>query len=403
MTQQIDAIYRRESRRVLATLIRVLGDFDLAEEALHEAFFVALQRWPEDGVPDNPRAWLVSTGRFKAIDRLRRQSRFTPLLEEQAEALEAAPWSDEDVEDDRLRLMFTCCHPALAADAQVALTLREICDLSTEAIAHAFLATPTTIAQRIVRAKGKIREAKIPYQVPSRAELPERLDSVLRVIYLVFNEGYSASAGADLTREDLTLEAIRLGRLLLELLPEPEVMGLLALMVLHESRRSARTSASGELVLLETQDRTLWNAALIAEGCALVEQALTTRRFGPYCLQAAIAAVHAEAPSAGETDWRQIVGLYDVLLRSVPSPVIELNRAVAVAMEQGPLAGLVLVDNLLQRGELQDYHLAHSARGEFCRQLGRFDEARSAYEKALSLTQQAPEKRFITRRLAELK
>ncbi|RZI22768.1 RNA polymerase sigma factor [Pseudomonas sp. 770NI] len=403
MTQQIDAIYRRESRRVLATLIRVLGDFDLAEEALHEAFFVALQRWPEDGVPDNPRAWLVSTGRFKAIDRLRRQSRFTPLLEEQAEALEAAPWSDEDVEDDRLRLMFTCCHPALAADAQVALTLREICDLSTEAIAHAFLATPTTIAQRIVRAKGKIREARIPYQVPSRAELPERLDSVLRVIYLVFNEGYSASAGADLTREDLTLEAIRLGRLLLELLPEPEVMGLLALMVLHESRRPARTSASGELVLLEAQDRTLWNAALIAEGCALVEQALTTRRFGPYCLQAAIAAVHAEAPSAGETDWRQIVGLYDVLLRAVPSPVIELNRAVAVAMEQGPLAGLALVDNLLQRGELQDYHLAHSARGEFCRQLGRFDEARSAYEKALSLTQQAPEKRFITRRLAELK
>ena len=402
MTAQIDAIYRSESRRVLATLIRVLGDFDLAEEALHEAFFVAVQRWPEDGVPDNPRAWLVSTGRFKAIDRLRRQSRFTPLLEEQADALEAAPWSEEDVEDDRLRLMFTCCHPALAADAQVALTLREICDLSTEAIAHAFLATPTAIAQRIVRAKGKIREAKIPYQVPSRAELPERLDSVLRVIYLVFNEGYSASAGADLTREDLTLEAIRLGRLLLELLPEPEVMGLLALMLLHESRRPARTSASGELVLLDAQDRTLWDSALIAEGCALVEQALTTRRFGPYCLQAAIAAVHAEAPSAGQTDWRQIVGLYDVLLRVVPSPVIELNRAVAVAMEQGPLAGLALVDDLLQRGELQDYHLAHSARGEFCRQLGRFDEARSAYEKALALTQQAPEKRFITGRLAEL-
>ncbi len=402
MTAQIDAIYRSESRRVLATLIRVLGDFDLAEEALHEAFFVAVQRWPEDGVPDNPRAWLVSTGRFKAIDRLRRQSRFTPLLEEQADALEAAPWSEEDVEDDRLRLMFTCCHPALAADAQVALTLREICDLSTEAIAHAFLATPTAIAQRIVRAKGKIREAKIPYQVPSRAELPERLDSVLRVIYLVFNEGYSASAGADLTREDLTLEAIRLGRLLLELLPEPEVMGLLALMLLHESRRPARTSASGELVLLDAQDRTLWDSALIAEGCALVEQALTTRRFGPYCLQAAIAAVHAEAPNAGQTDWRQIVGLYDVLLRAVPSPVIELNRAVAVAMEQGPLAGLALVDDLLQRGELQDYHLAHSARGEFCRQLGRFDEARSAYEKALALTQQAPEKRFITGRLAEL-
>ncbi|WP_047711631.1 RNA polymerase sigma factor [Pseudomonas lactis] len=402
MTAQIDAIYRSESRRVLATLIRVLGDFDLAEEALHEAFFVAVQRWPEDGVPDNPRAWLVSTGRFKAIDRLRRQSRFTPLLEAQADALEAAPWSDEDVEDDRLRLVFTCCHPALAADAQVALTLREICDLSTEAIAHAFLVTPTTIAQRIVRAKGKIREAKIPYQVPSRAELPERLDSVLRVIYLVFNEGYSASAGADLTREELTLEAIRLGRLLLELLPEPEVMGLLALMLLHESRRPARTSASGELVLLDAQDRTLWDSALIAEGCALVEQALTTRRFGPYCLQAAIAAVHAEAPCAGQTDWRQIVGLYDVLLRAVPSPVIELNRAVAVAMEQGPLAGLALVDNLLQRGELQDYHLAHSARGEFCRQLGRFDEARSAYEKALARTQQAPEKRFITGRLAEL-
>ncbi len=402
MTAQIDAIYRSESRRVLATLIRVLGDFDLAEEALHEAFFVAVQRWPEDGVPDNPSAWLVSTGRFKAIDRLRRQSRFTPLLEAQADALEAAPWSDEDVEDDRLRLVFTCCHPALAADAQVALTLREICDLSTEAIAHAFLVTPTTIAQRIVRAKGKIREAKIPYQVPSRAELPERLDSVLRVIYLVFNEGYSASAGADLTREELTLEAIRLGRLLLELLPEPEVMGLLALMLLHESRRPARTSASGELVLLDAQDRTLWDSALIAEGCALVEQALTTRRFGPYCLQAAIAAVHAEAPSAGQTDWRQIVGLYDVLLRAVPSPVIELNRAVAVAMEQGPLAGLALVDNLLQRGELQDYHLAHSARGEFCRQLGRFDEARSAYEKALARTQQAPEKRFITGRLAEL-
>ncbi|MDY4299833.1 RNA polymerase sigma factor [Pseudomonas salmasensis] len=403
MTAQIDAIYRSESRRVLATLIRVLGDFDLAEEALHEAFFVAVQHWPQDGVPDNPRAWLVSTGRFKAIDRLRRQSRFTPLLEEQVDALEAAPWSEEDVEDDRLRLMFTCCHPALATDAQVALTLREICDLSTEAIAHAFLATPTTIAQRIVRAKGKIRQAKIPYQVPSRAELPERLDSVLRVIYLVFNEGYSASAGADLTREDLTLEAIRLGRLLLELLPEPEVMGLLALMLLHESRRPARTSASGELVLLDAQDRTRWDAALIAEGCALVEQALTTRRFGPYCLQAAIAAVHAEAPSAGQTDWRQIVGLYDVLLGAVPSPVIELNRAVAVAMEQGPLAGLALVDDLLQRGELQDYHLAHSARGEFCRQLGRFDQARSAYEKALALTQQAPEKRFITGRLAELK
>lgn len=400
---QVEAVYRSESRRVLATLIRVLGDFDLAEEALHEAFFVAVQRWPEDGVPDNPRAWLVSTGRFKAIDRLRRQARFTPLLQEQADTLEAAQWSDEDVEDDRLRLIFTCCHPALAPDAQAALTLREICDLSTEAIAHAFLATPTTIAQRIVRAKGKIREAKIPYQVPSRAELPERLDSVLRVIYLVFNEGYSASTGTDLTREDLTAEAIRLGRLLMELLPEPEVMGLLALMLLHESRRPARTSASGELVLLNAQDRALWDRALMAEGCALVERALTTRRFGPYCLQAAIAAVHAEAPSAEETDWRQIVGLYDVLLRAMPSPVVELNRAVAVAMEQGPTAGLTLVDSILQRGELQDYHLAHSARGEFCRQLGRVEEARAAYEKALSLTQQTPEKRFLERRLAELK
>ncbi|MGR2709737.1 RNA polymerase sigma factor [Pseudomonas sp. ArH3a] len=403
MTPQIEAIYRSESRRVLATLIRLLGDFDLAEDALHEAFFVAVERWQQDGVPSNPRAWLVSTGRFKAIDRLRRQARFTPLLQEQADALEAAQWSEEDVEDDRLRLIFTCCHPALAPDAQAALTLREICDLTTEEIARAFLVTPTTIAQRIVRAKGKIREANIPYQVPSLDALPERLESVLRVVYLVFNEGYSASMGADLTREDLTREAIRLGRLLMELLPEPEVMGLLALMLLHESRRSARTSASGELVLLDEQDRKLWDASLIAEGCALVEQALRTRRFGPYCLQAAIAAVHAEAPSAGKTDWLQIVGLYDVLLREVPSPVIELNRAVAVAMRDGPLAGLQVVEGILQRGELQDYHLAHSARGEFCRQLGRIEEARAAYEKALSLTQQAPEKRFIERRLAELK
>lgn len=402
MTLQVEAIYRNESRRVLATLIRLLGDFDLAEEALHEAFFVAVQRWPLDGVPNNPRAWLVSTGRFKAIDRLRRQARFTPLLQEQADALEAADWREEDLEDDRLRLIFTCCHPALAPDAQAALTLREICDLTTEEIARAFLATPSTIAQRIVRAKGKIREAKIPYQVPSLAELPERLDSVLRVVYLVFNEGYSASIGADLTREELTHEAIRLARLLMELLPEPEVMGLLALMLLHESRRATRMSADGELVLLHEQARALWDASLIAEGCALVEQALSTPGFGPYCLQAAIAAVHAEAPSAGETDWLQIVGLYDVLLREVPSPVIELNRAVAVAMGQGPLAGLQLVEGILQRGELLDYHLAHSARGEFCRQLGRVEQAREAYEKALSLTQQAPEQRFIERRLAEL-
>ncbi|KAF2410312.1 RNA polymerase sigma factor [Pseudomonas antarctica] len=402
MTPQIEAIYRRESRRVLATLIRLLGDFDLAEDALHEAFFVAVERWQQDGVPSNPRAWLVSTGRFKAIDRLRRQARFTPLLQAQADALQAAQWSEQDLEDDRLRLIFTCCHPALAPDAQAALTLREICDLTTEEIARAFLATPTTIAQRIVRAKGKIREAKIPYQVPSRDELPERLDSVLRVVYLVFNEGYSASMGADLTREDLTREAIRLGRLLMELLPEPEVMGLLALMLLHESRRVARTSAGGGLVLLDEQDRGLWDASLIAEGCALVEHALSTRRFGPYCLQAAIAAVHAEAPSAGETDWLQIVGLYDVLLRAVPSPVIELNRAVAVAMRDGPLAGLQGVDGILARGELLDYHLAYSARGEFCRQLGRTEEARAAYEKALLLTQQAPEKHFLERRLTEL-
>jgi len=402
LTLSVEAIYRSESRRVLATLIRLLGDFDLAEEALHEAFFVAVQRWPLDGVPDNPRAWLVSTGRFKAIDRLRREARFTPLLQEQADALEAADWSDQDVEDDRLRLIFTCCHPALAADAQAALTLREICDLTTEEIARAFLATPATIAQRIVRAKGKIREAKIPYQVPSLDELPERLDSVLRVIYLVFNEGYSASMGADLTREALTREAIRLGRLLLELLPEPEVMGLLALMLLHESRRPARTSANGELVLLDEQDRSLWDAALIAEGCTLVEQALGTRRFGPYGLQAAIAAVHAEASRADETDWPQIVGLYDVLLRAAPSPVIELNRAVALAMRDGPLAGLQQVEGILARGELLDYHWVHSARGEFCRQLGRVKEARAAYEKALSLTQQAPEKRFLEQRLAEL-
>ncbi|WLG27368.1 RNA polymerase sigma factor [Pseudomonas lurida] len=403
MTLSVEAIYRSESRRVLATLIRVLGDFDLAEEALHEAFFVAVQRWPLDGVPDNPRAWLVSTGRFKAIDRLRRQARFTPLLQEQADALEAADWSDEDVEDDRLRLIFTCCHPALAADAQAALTLREICDLTTEEIARAFLATPATIAQRIVRAKGKIREARIPYQVPSVAELPERLDSVLRVIYLVFNEGYSASMGADLTREALTREAIRLGRLLMQLLPEPEVMGLLALMLLHESRRAARTSADGALVLLDKQDRSLWDVSLIAEGCALAEQALSTRGFGPYGLQAAIAAVHAEATRADETDWPQIVGLYDVLLRAVPSPVIELNRAVAVAMRDGPLSGLQHVERILARGELLDYHLAHSARGEFCRQLGRVEEARAAYEKALSLTRQIPEQRFLEQRLAELR
>ncbi|MFJ4545061.1 RNA polymerase sigma factor [Pseudomonas sp. NPDC088885] len=402
---RVEQVYREDSRRILATLIRLLGDFDLAEEALHEAFFVAVERWQRDGVPENPRTWLVSTGRFKAIDVLRRRARFKasqPMLLAQLEELEQADWSGEDVEDDRLRLIFTCCHPALAADAQVPLTLREVCDLTTEEIARAFLSAPAAIAQRIVRAKAKIRDAKIPYQVPSLSELPERLDSVLRVIYLVFNEGYSASVGAELTREDLTREAIRLGRLLMELLPEPEVMGLLAMMLLHESRRSARTSPSGELVLLDDQDRSLWDAGLIAEGCALVERALTTRRFGPYCLQAAIAAVHAEAPMAAETDWEQIVGLYDVLLRAVPSPVIELNRAVAVAKRDGALAGLQLIEGILARGELQDYHLAHSARAEFCRQLGRVEEAREAYLRALELTRQEPERRFIEGRLGEL-
>ena len=401
----VESVYRNESRRILATLIRLLGDFDLAEEALHEAFFVAVERWQRDGVPDNPRAWLVSTGRFKAIDGLRRRARFAASqaqLVAQLEALEEAEWSVEDVQDDRLRLIFTCCHPALAADAQVPLTLREVCDLTTEEIARAFLATPATIAQRIVRAKAKIRDAKIPYQVPSLAELPERLDSVLRVIYLVFNEGYSASVGTELTREDLTREAIRLGRLLMELLPEPEVMGLLALMLLNESRRPARTSPKGELILLDEQDRSLWDAGMIAEGCGLIERALSLRDIGPYCLQAAISAVHAEAPSAADTDWAQIVGLYDVLLQALPSPVIELNRAAAISRRDGPLAGLQLVEQILARGELLDYHLAHSARGEFCRQLGRMDEARAAYRRALELTRQVPEQHFIEQRLREL-
>lgn len=402
---RVEQVYREDSRRILATLIRLLGDFDLAEEALHEAFFVAVERWQRDGVPDNPRTWLVSTGRFKAIDVLRRRARFKasqPLLLAQLDELEQADWSGEDVEDDRLRLIFTCCHPALAADAQVPLTLREVCDLTTEEIARAFLSAPAAIAQRIVRAKAKIRDAKIPYQVPGLSELPERLDSVLRVIYLVFNEGYSASVGAELTRDELTREAIRLGRLLMELLPEPEVMGLLALMLLHESRRPARTSPGGELVLLDDQDRSLWDAGLMAEGCALVERGLSTRRFGPYCLQAAIAAVHAEASSAAQTDWQQIVGLYDVLLRALPSPVIELNRAVAVAKRDGALAGLLLIEGILGRGELQDYHLAHSARAEFCRQLGRVEEARAAYQRALQLTRLEPERRFIEGRQREL-
>ncbi|MEY9330112.1 RNA polymerase sigma-70 factor (ECF subfamily) [Pseudomonas protegens] len=398
-------VYREQSRRILATLIRLLGDFDLAEEALHEAFFVAVERWRSDGVPDNPRAWLVSVGRFKAIDALRRRARFAAsqaALLSQLEQLEQDDWSAEDVQDDRLRLIFTCCHPALAADAQVPLTLREICDLSTEEIARAFLATPATIAQRIVRAKAKIRDARIPYQVPALSELPERLESVLRVIYLVFNEGYSASMGAELIREDLTREAIRLGYLLLELLPEAEVMGLLALMLLHESRRGARLSSDGELVLLDEQDRGLWQQDLIEQGCALVERGLRSGQAGPYCLQAAIAAVHAEAPSAAQTDWPQIVGLYDVLLRLQPSPVIELNRAVALAQRDGPGAGLAQVEAILLRGDLQDYHLAHAARADFCRQLGHIAAARQSYQRALALVRQAPERRFLEQRLAQL-
>jgi len=404
----VDAIYRSDSRHVLATLIRLLGDFDLAEEALHEAFTAAIEQWPRDGVPANPRAWLVSTGRFKAIDSMRRRARFDASVAEIAERLHAAAsdpseYDDETVKDDRLRLIFTCCHPALSPDAQVALTLREVCGLTTEEIARAYLTSAATLAQRIVRAKSKIRDARIPYQVPAPAELANRLDSVLEVVYLVFNEGYSASSGASLTRADLSGEAIRLGRLLLELLPEPEAAGLLALMLLQESRRAARTSQAGDLILLEDQDRSLWNRAYIAEGLALVQQSLSSRRFGPYTLQAAIAAVHAEAPTASATKWAQIVGLYDLLARAAPSPVIELNRAVAVAMRDGPAAGLELIDAILARGELANYHLVHSARADLCRRLGKAADARSAYERALALTHQAPERRFIERRLQELK
>ncbi len=406
--EAVEAVYRAESRRVLATLIRLLGDFDLAEEALHDAFAAAVERWPRDGVPANPRAWLVSAGRFKAIDGLRRRARFDASLKELAQQLDvdtddAAGREEDAVQDDRLRLIFTCCHPALPADAQVALTLREVCGLTTEEIARAFLTASPTLAQRIVRAKAKIRDARIPYQVPSPAELPGRLDTVLRVIYLVFNEGYSASAGGSLTRPDLSGEAIRLGRLLIELLPEPEAVGLLALMLLHEARRAARTSAGGEIVLLADQARSLWNRIQIAEGSALLERALASRRFGPYTLQAAIAAVHAEASSAAATDWAQIVGLYDVLVRVDPSPVVELNRAAAVAMRDGPSAGLALVDAILARGDLADYHLAHSARADLCRRLGRTAEARLSYERALALTRQEPERRFFERRLEELR
>jgi RNA polymerase sigma-70 factor, ECF subfamily len=403
----VDAVYRSESRQVLATLIRLLGDFDAAEEALHDAFTVAVEQWARDGVPANPRAWLVSTGRHKAIDAMRRRARFDASRTELAKQLEsstsdAEEWDDESVADDRLRLIFTCCHPALPPGAQAAMTLREVCGLTTDEIARAFLTRPSTVAQRIVRAKAKVRDARIPYVVPSETDLPDRLDAVLRVVYLVFNEGYSASSGGSLTRPDLSGEAIRLGRLLVELLPEPEAVGLLALMLLHDSRRAARTSPTGELILLDDQDRSLWNRDQIAEGASLVKQALSSRRIGPYTIQAAIAAVHAEALNAAATDWTRIVGLYDVLVQADPSPVVELNRAVAVAMRDGPLAGLELIDAILARGDLENYHLAHAARADLCRRLGRTAESSASYERALGLTKQEPERRFLERRLAEL-
>ncbi len=413
----LDSLYRGDSGRILATLIRLLGDFDLAEEAMHEAFAAALSLWPRNGVPDNPRPWLISTARFKAIDTLRRRARFDASQDELARHLEAQSSSaqmpnaedsleDLGLEDDRLRLIFTCCHPSLAPEARVALTLREVCGLTTEEIAKAFLTTPRTLAQRIVRAKAKIREERIPYEVPTPEELPERLGAVLQVVYLVFNEGYSAAAGAEVTRADLTREAIRLGRLLMELRPEPEVMGLLALMLLQESRHAARTSPTGELILLENQDRSLWNREQIAEGVALLEKALgylaKSGRFGSYTLQAAIAAVHAEAESVAATDWQQIVAIYDQLLQIQPSPVVELNRAVAIAMRDGPEAGLANIDAVLEHGELANYYLAHSARADMCRRLGRTAEARASYEKALALTQQEPERQFLQERIRQL-
>jgi RNA polymerase sigma-70 factor, ECF subfamily len=403
----VEAIYRTESRQVLATLFRLLGNFETAEEALHDAFAVAVEQWARDGVPANPRAWLVSTGRFKAIDGIRRRARHDASLEEFAKQLETSTsdldeWDDEHVEDDRLRLIFICCHPALAPEAQVAMTLREVCGLTTEEIARAFLTKPATVAQRIVRAKTKIRETRIPYEVPLEKELPDRLDAVLRVIYLVFNEGYSASSGDSLTRHDLSGEAIRLGRILIELLPEAEATGLLGLMLLQDSRRAARTTPTGDLILLEDQDRSLWNRDQITEGVSLAARALSSGQVGPYTIQAAIAAAHAQAPSSAATDWAQIVGFYDVLFQAHPSPIIELNRAVAVAMCDGPIAGLALIDAIMTRGKLGNYHLAHAARADLFRRLGQTAEARASYERALSLTQQEPERRFLRRRLSEL-
>jgi len=405
--EQVENIFRTESRRIFATLIRLLGDFDLAEDALQDAFRVAMEQWPRDGLPENPRAWLVSTGRFKAIDSLRRRARYDTARSELAGMLAQEISSveeqfDEDIPDDRLRLIFTCCHPSLPQDARAALTLREVCGLPTEAIAHAYLISTTTLAQRIVRAKKKIHEAQIPYQVPPQEELPERLDTVLQVIYLVFNEGYAASSGENLTRPDLSGEAIRLGRLLVELLPEPEAVGLLALMLLHESRRDARTNSEGDLILLEDQDRKRWNHEYIVEGTALLRIALSSKRFGQYTLQAAIAAMHAYAPSFETTDWNQIVSLYDMLLQIAPSPVIEINRAVAMAMRDGPLAGLTLIDGILAGGDLSGYHLAHAARAELYRRLGETEKARSSYLEALSLAEQETERRYLKRRLREL-
>jgi RNA polymerase sigma-70 factor, ECF subfamily len=407
LSRTIETLYRSESGRILATLARLLGDLDVAEEAMHEAFAAALDTWPQSGVPDKPRPWLISTARFKAINGMRRRARFDSAQKDLALYLEAhineAPYEDEEIEDDRLRLIFTCCHPALPPEGQLALTLREVCGLTTEEIARAFLVTPATLAQRIVRAKAKIRDTPIRYEVPTPQELPERLGAVLQVIYLVFNEGYSAAAGAEVTRAELTGEAIRLGRLLIELRPEPEVIGLLSLMLLQESRRAARTSPAGELILLENQDRSLWNRKQIAEGVALLEKALKSRHFGSYTLQAAIAAVHAEAESVALTDWRQIVALYDRLARIQPSPVVKLNRAVAIAMRDGPEVGLTHIDAVLEHGELANYYLAHSARADMYRRLGRTAEARSSYEKALALTQQEPERQFLQERIRQLK